>query len=49
MVGIDADFSDVDQFFEDGTSEVVAGMKEEERHLLKMQKLPETIKTTQNI
>ena len=29
MVGIDADFSDVDQFFEDGTSEVVAGMKEE--------------------
>ena len=29
MVGIDADFSDVDQFVEDGTSEVVAGMKEE--------------------
>ena len=29
MYGIDADFSDVDQFFEDGKREVVAGMKEE--------------------
>lgn len=49
MVGIDADFSDVDQFFEDGTSEVVAGMKEEGEAFVEDAKLPETIKTTQNI
>ena len=29
MVGIDADFSDVDDFFQEGKTEVIAGMKEE--------------------
>ncbi|MDD3038619.1 hypothetical protein [Bacteroides sp.] len=29
MVGVDADFSDVDAFFQQGKSEVIDGMKEE--------------------
>ena len=49
MVGIDADFSDVDQFFEDGTSEVVAGMKEEGESFVEDAKATGSYQDTQNI